>query len=198
MAKGKNGEIKPYLPLRKWIDGSFSDDLPAKRLARLYGVNHYIVSLTNPYVLPFITDPAHSGHLRRVASRLLRVGMREYATILGNLNRRYMKAFPRIESMLSLYYSVLSQSYTGDINIIYRFSMKDPRRLLTFLTPKEMMEMIRDGERATWPKIEAIRSCTKIGRVLDDLLEDYEHRELSMALTGMKYARRSKKQSLAS
>jgi NTE family protein len=198
MAKGKNGEIKPYLPSRKWIDGSFSDDLPAKRLARLYGVNHYIVSLTNPYVLPFITDPAHSGHLRRVASRLLRVGMREYATILGNLNRRYMKAFPRIESMLSLYYSVLSQSYTGDINIIYQFSMKDPRRLLTFLTPKEMMEMIRDGERATWPKIEAIRSCTKIGRVLDDLLEDYEHRELSMALAGMKYARRSKKQSLAS
>jgi NTE family protein len=124
--------------------------------------------------------------------------MREYATILGNLNRRYMKAFPRIESMLSLYYSVLSQSYTGDINIIYRFSMKDPRRLLTFLTPKEMMEMIRDGERATWPKIEAIRSCTKIGRVLDDLLEDYEHRELSMALAGMKYARRSKKHSLAS
>ena len=65
MAKGKHGEIKPYLPSRKWIDGAFSDDLPAKRLARLYGVNHYIVSLTNPFVLPFVTDPAHSGELDR-------------------------------------------------------------------------------------------------------------------------------------
>jgi len=197
MAKGKDGGIKPYLPLRKWVDGSFSDDLPAKRLARLYGVNHYIVSLTNPFALPFASDTAHSGDFRHVASRLFRTGMREYATILGNLNRRFMKGFPRIESVLSLYYSVLSQSYTGDINIIYQFYLKDPRRLLTLLTPEEMMEMIQHGERATWPKIEAIRSCTKIGRILDDLLEDYEHRELSLALVGMKFRGRPKKRSQA-
>jgi TAG lipase/steryl ester hydrolase/phospholipase A2/LPA acyltransferase len=197
MAKGKDGEVKPYLPLRKWIDGSFSDDLPAKRLARLYGVNHYIVSLTNPFALPFATDPAHRGDLRHMAARLLKVGMREYATILGNLNRRFMKGFPRIESMLGLYYSVLSQSYTGDINIIYQFYLKDPRRLLTLLTPEEMMEMIRHGERATWPKIEAIRSCTKIGRILEDMLDDYEQRELSAALVGMKYGSHPRRRSLA-
>jgi NTE family protein len=127
MAKDKDGVVKPYLPLRKWIDGSYSDDLPAKRLSRLYGVNHYIVSLTNPYVLPFIVDPAHSGEIRKLASRLMKAGMHEYATIMGKLNRRFMKGFPRVETMISLYYSVLSQSYTGDINIIYRFYMKDPR-----------------------------------------------------------------------
>ena len=198
MAKNKDGEVKPYLPLRRWIDGAFSGDLPAKRLARLYGVNHYIVSLTNPFVLPFVTDPAHTGNVRRVASRLLKVGMREYATIMENLNRRYLKSFPRIESMLSLYYSVLSQSYTGDINIIYQFDFKDPRRMLTFLTPEEMMEMIRQGERATWPKVEAIRSNTKIGRTLDNLLEDYEHRELSMALVGMEHDDHSENRALAS
>ena len=105
---------------------------------------------------------------------------------MGRLNRRFLRGFPRIEAVLSLYFSVLSQSYTGDINIIYRFYMKDPRRLLTFLTPEEMMEMIREGERATWPKVEAIRNTTKIGRILDDLLEDYERRELTMALVGMR------------
>lgn len=191
MAKDKHGEIKAYLPARKWIDGAFSDDLPAKRLARLYGVNHYIVSLTNPFVLPFITDPARSGTLRQVASHMLKVGMREYAAIMEKLNRRYMRGFPRIESALSLYFSVLSQNYTGDINIIYQFDLKDPRRLLTHLTREEMLEMIRQGERATWPKIEAIRNCTKIGRVLDELLENYERRELSMALAGMNHDRRS-------
>jgi NTE family protein len=197
MAKDKDGEIKPYLPSRKWIDGSFSDDLPAKRLARLYGVNHYIVSMTNPFVLPFVGDPAHSGELRKMASRLMQVGMRESATILGYLNRRYMKAFPRVESSLSLYYSVMAQNYTGDINIVYQFYLKDPRRLLTFLSPEEMMEMIRDGERATWPKIETIRTCTKIGRILDDLLVDYEHRELSLALAEMGHRNCPKKQSLS-
>ncbi len=196
MAKDKEGVVKPYLPLRKWVDGSFSDDLPAKRLARLYGVNHYIVSLTNPFVLPWATDPAHDGNLLNLASHALKMGMREYATFLGNLNRRFMRGFPRIESTLSLYYSVLSQSYTGDINIIYQFYLKDPRRLLTLLTPEEMMEMIRHGERATWPKVGAIRSCTRIGRILDDLLETYEDRELSMALTGMKYGSLKGKRSM--
>jgi NTE family protein len=198
MAKNKDGEVKPYLPLRRWIDGAFSGDLPAKRLARLYGVNHYIVSLTNPFVLPFVTDPAHTGDVRRIASRLLKVGMREYASIMENLNRRFLKSFPRVESVLSLYYSLLSQSYTGDINIIYQFDFRDPRRMLTFLTPEEMMEMIRQGERATWPKVEAIRSTTKIGRTLDNLLEDYERREMSMALVGMEHDDRSEHQAVAS
>ena len=61
-----------------------------------------------------------------------------------------------------------------------------------------MMEMIRQGERATWPKVEAIRSNTKIGRTLDNLLEDYEHRELSMALVGMEHDDHSENRALAS
>ena len=60
------------------------------------------------------------------------------------------------------------------------------------------MEMIRQGERATWPKVEAIRSNTRIGRILDNLLEDYERRELSMALVGMEHDGRSEHQALAS
>jgi len=198
LAKDKKGEIKPYLPSRKWIDGAFSDDLPAKRLARLYAVNHYIVSLTNPFVLPFVSDPAQSSEFRQMASRLFKVSMREYASIMERMNRRFLKGFPRVESMLSLYYSVLSQSYTGDINIIYQFDIKDPRRLLTHLTPEEMMNMIRQGERATWPKIEFIRNCTKIGRILDEILVKYERRELKMALVGMNYdAQPAANQSLA-
>jgi NTE family protein len=54
MAKNDKGERQEYHSSRKWVDGSLSDDLPAKRLARLYGVNHYIVSQTNPYIIPFI------------------------------------------------------------------------------------------------------------------------------------------------
>ena len=62
-----HGQRKDFLPSRKWVDGSVSDDLPAKRLARLYGVNHYIVSQTNPHVLPFVTD----GHRKKTAMGLL-------------------------------------------------------------------------------------------------------------------------------
>lgn len=47
-ARNAAGVVKPYLPSRRWIDGSFSQDLPAKRLARMYGVNHFIVSQVMP------------------------------------------------------------------------------------------------------------------------------------------------------
>ena len=43
-AKNSQGKRQAYMPSRKWVDGSISDDLPAKRLARLYGANHFIVS----------------------------------------------------------------------------------------------------------------------------------------------------------
>ena len=47
-ARNAAGEIRPYLPSRRWIDGSFSQDLPAKRLGRMYGINHFIVSQVMP------------------------------------------------------------------------------------------------------------------------------------------------------
>ena len=39
-ARDKWGERQPYLPSRKWVDGSVSDDLPTKRLARLLSLIH--------------------------------------------------------------------------------------------------------------------------------------------------------------
>ena len=56
MAKNQHGERQPYLPTRKWVDGSIADDLPAKRLQRLYSCNHYIVSMVNPIAIPFFEN----------------------------------------------------------------------------------------------------------------------------------------------
>ena len=193
MAKDKDGSIKPYLPLRKWIDGSFSQDLPTQRLARLYGVNHYIVSLTNPFVVPFASDPARTSELRKAGQRLLKAGMREISGVLGRVNRGVFKSMPRVESLLSMFFAVLGQNYTGDINIIYRFHHKDPRRLMSLLTASEMMEIIHHGERATWPKVEVIRSTTKVGRLLDEIIDDFEQRELTLAQEGMRYRNSLKK-----
>ncbi len=50
-AKNVYGEAQPYLPGRRRVDGAVTDDLPAQCLARLYGVNHYIVSQANPLSL---------------------------------------------------------------------------------------------------------------------------------------------------
>ncbi|MGH8443885.1 MAG: DUF3336 domain-containing protein, partial [Solimonas sp.] len=43
-ARDYEQRVVPYLPSKRWIDGTLSSDLPMLRLARLHNVNHYIVS----------------------------------------------------------------------------------------------------------------------------------------------------------
>ncbi|WP_022959768.1 MULTISPECIES: DUF3336 domain-containing protein [Spongiibacter] len=179
-AKNVHGHPQPYLATRRWIDGSFSDDLPAKRLARLYGVNHFIVSQTNPIVLWMLHDAKSSqagvvSSLRHFTMRSLK----EWYKVSNTLVQKYFKSSPKIRRMANMANAVVSQEYTGDINIIPRYRFFDPRKLLNELTEEQLRFFIREGERASWPKIEMIRTSTKISRKLADILEEYEAEELT-------------------
>jgi len=180
-AKNKDGEVQAYLPSRKWVDGSLSDDLPAKRLARIYGVNHYIVSLTNPLALPFASDPSVQSSLLADTTKFAKSWIRELASLGHSISYKYLKSWPMVGAAASSFHSLVSQNYTGDINIIADFSVIKPGNLLSHLTYDELLSLIRNGERATWPKVEEIRVCTRIARVLDGILERSEKRELRLA-----------------
>ncbi len=55
MCKNEYGHIVPYTSDRKkFIDGSVSADLPMQRLSELFNVNIFLVSQTNPWVVPFL------------------------------------------------------------------------------------------------------------------------------------------------
>jgi NTE family protein len=179
-AKNVHGHPQPYLATRRWIDGSVSDDLPAKRLSRLYGVNHFIVSQTNPIVLWAVRDTQieNSGlfnALRQLGGR----SIKEFSKVGSSVARKYFKNSPRVRRVTNIVYSVINQEYTGDINIIPRYRFFDPRKLLTELTPDELQFFIAEGERATWPKIEMIRASTTISRKLAEILAVYEAEELN-------------------
>jgi TAG lipase/steryl ester hydrolase/phospholipase A2/LPA acyltransferase len=156
-ARNKWGEKQQYLPLRKWVDGSVSDDLPAKRLARLYGVNHYIVSQTNPHVIPFIRDTSRGNSplsvIRYTSIRTAREWLNAGATIF----HRPLSRQPRLHQVTTMVLSVLNHG-----------------RLLARLSQREITRLIDMGERATWPKIETIRIQTKISRTLRRVRAQYE------------------------
>ena len=166
-AKNRVGERVPYVASRKWVDGSISDDLPARRLTRLYGVNHFITSQTNPVVLWAVRD---TGFDTSVFSRLIEIqqsAAREWLRATYPLAMSFIKDSYPLNMYARMLYSVAMQDYTADINIIPRRRLWDPRKLLSVLSEDETRELIREGERATWPKIEMIRNCTLIGRTLD-------------------------------
>lgn len=170
MAKTAEGVRRPYLPERRWVDGSVSDDLPAKRLSRLFGVNHYIVSQTNPHVLPFLTDPKQdSGSL----SVLRRTGQRTVRELINGcvaMVLPWLSTGSRASRVSNMFLSVINQDYLGDINIVPSRMPVSPFRIIDFRTESEAQQLVRTGERATWPFIEMIRTQTKISRTLDRIL----------------------------
>ncbi|AQA19278.1 patatin [Halioglobus japonicus] len=173
-ALDSEGQRKSYLPSRRWVDGSVSDDMPAKRLARLYGVNHYIVSQTNPHVLPFVTD----GHRKQTSLGILgsagRRATREWFNAVTMILDRADKRNGVVTQTTSLMRSIINQDYVGDINILPDYRLINPTKLLSFPGEKQVKNLIASGERCTWPKLEMIRQQTKISRTLRNILQQYQ------------------------
>lgn len=170
-AKNKDGETVDYLPSRAWVDGSMSSDLPSKRLSRLYGANHFIVSLTNPLVLPFVNGPFSQSALLRPIKTLNTAILKEAAQFNYSIAKPFFSFLPsQVALTASTVNSIVQQDYTGDINIVAEATMVAPHKLLSALPPKELAQLIKKGERKTWAKIESIRLTTKIGRILDEIL----------------------------
>lgn len=169
-----HGERVNYLPSRRWVDGSFSDDLPAKRLARLYGVNHYIVSQANPFVIPFVAAsirrPSNAGILRAAARRSAREWVNAATMILGRADRNNGK----VTQVTGMIRSLINQEYGGDINILPDYRFFNPRTVLATPSAKEITHLVNSGERCTWPKLEMIRQQTKISRKLKEILATYD------------------------
>jgi TAG lipase/steryl ester hydrolase/phospholipase A2/LPA acyltransferase len=173
-ARDKWGERQPYLPTRKWVDGSVSDDLPTKRLARLYGVNHYIVSQANPAVLPFVTDGSRQRGTLAIIQNATRRTIREWLNAGAAIMHKPLSKDTGLSRMANIALSMVNQDYVGDVNILPANRYYNPFKLLSHLTTGEIMKLVSSGERAAWRKMEMIRVQTRISRVLDRIRTEHE------------------------
>ena len=180
-ARNAKGKRQPYLPSRKWRDGSLFEDLPLKRISRLYGVNHSIVSQTNPFALPFVREHKdHQGPLDVLSHAALQTA-KQWSLAAAKLALRPVRNNDYLNKVVNTYVGVLSQTYTGDINILPPTRVYNPLRLLSRRSKEEILDMIASGERAAWPRIEMIRVQSRISRALDVILERFEKRLLISA-----------------
>lgn len=170
MARDESGKRVPYQPDRRWVDGSVTHDIPTKRLERLYGVNHHIVSQANPLALPFATDT------RKQMAPIEAIQHASMATFKAWLNanmvifQKPLEMVPPLNSLANLARSVINQEYTGDINIIRPPKFWSPTKILSDLSREDIDELIDSGMRTAWPKIEMVRTQTAISRALDAIL----------------------------
>jgi len=172
--KDRHGERQPYLRSRKWVDGSVSDDLPAKRLARVYGVNHFIVSQVNPHVVPFVIDGKRDASLLMPMRRAYRASARAWINAMATTLDGPLSLVPALQRMSNVALGVINQDYVGDINILPDKLLSNPLKWLAHRTVEEITDLVQMGERATWPKVEQIRVQTKVSRTLDGILREFE------------------------
>lgn len=176
-AKNQAGDIVPYIPNRRFADGSIMADLPFKRLARLYGVNHSIVSQTNPISTLF------RARDKRDATGFLGLSLRHAANI-AKINSIY--AFDLLESAISnrstklgihKVRSVVEQQYVGDINILPDPTLGNLLHIVSNPSKKSLEALFEHGERATWPQLDLIKRNTKISKALRKYLKLLKQRE---------------------
>ncbi len=163
------GAIVPYIDTETWVDGSIHGDLPKMRLSRLHNVNHFIVSQTNPHVLPVAQLRGGMTGTRTTITGLA-------SSVARNQGSTAIDAFRRVSGRGTLQmlatqaHTVVSQDYRGDIDIHPRFEPRIYKKVLSNPTRDDLDFFIREGERAAWGKIAMIRDHTRISRAFDRCL----------------------------
>jgi len=171
MARDTSGERKPYVLNRTWVDGSVTNDLPMKPLTRVHGCNFFLASQINPMVRWALGEGNNSGFFSQMVG-VYQAAAKEVMRETYPLAMRLTRNIPPLGAATRMWYSVVTQDYTADVNILPKQRFWDPTKLLAPLTPEGAMHLIESGRNATWPHIERIRNCTAITRRVDAAIVD--------------------------
>jgi predicted acylesterase/phospholipase RssA len=164
MAKDASGHLVPYFSEGgvKFADGSINSDLPMRRLAELFNVNHFIVSQVNPHVIPFVVSDSNEAFSPISPTlKIIKFLNRQVKSILIGLAELGVP-FP------SLVRDLMVQRYMGDITLVPAPSWSDFGKLLENPTNEILLHHIRVSERLTWQKLAHMRAQCEIEFTLDD------------------------------
>ena len=170
-AREAAAERRAYQPWEDCSGQGVHADMPMNRLKELFNVNFFIVSQNTACAIPFVQRCTH--HVRRDSSAPSRVSLsllRRITSTLGYLLRS--EVLHRCEQAISLGLApkmlkqVLNQKYVGDVTIA-----PGPLEVcgkLVFKSGKNAQrELVRMGERSTWPSISQVRGQCEQEMVLD-------------------------------
>jgi predicted acylesterase/phospholipase RssA len=169
LEKNSNGKIQAYMKHEKWVDGSFATDIPRQRISRLHNVNYFIVSQTNPHILPFITQRQKNGVLATLKDFAVTSAFSQGAAFL-KVARRRLDSEPW-RSWFNHAAMLLDQDYSGDINIHPNFPISWYLKFMKNPSPAERDFLLDMGELSALPHIEVIRNQTRVSLTLQRCID---------------------------
>ncbi len=169
-ARNFEGKSVAYMPQNSWIDGSVHEDIPKDKVNRLHNINHYVVSQTNPHVVPFLSEEIEeTGLWPFLQDVIIKAPMVQVEHLLELVQQHF--DIPGLSSIIKKAHAVARQTYSGDITVYPERNLLSLARMFNNLGPKQMELMMLEGRRATWPKVERIRNTTQISRTFDECLK---------------------------
>jgi len=141
---------------RRWRDGSLEDDLPIQTLREMFNVNYFLVSQTNPHIVPLLN--LRSKLNKRIAT----------AIEIEWKHRCRQLEWLLPEWVPTKWLRLFSQTWEGDVTMVLPLS--DYWSLLRALvnpSKEEMLTAVHLGEVSTWEKLAAIECNCAIEKSLD-------------------------------
>ncbi|KAL4550042.1 hypothetical protein Ndes2526B_g08220 [Nannochloris sp. 'desiccata'] len=146
--------------MRRWCDGSLEEDLPMRCLGELFGVNYFLVSQCNPWLIPVLSG---AQLLPRRLAHLIELEVK-------HRSGQILSLFPRNKLM-----KLIAQPWYGDLNFILPVTTFSVARSAVNFTPAEIIKAMRAGQRAVWSKLPAVRAACAV-----EVAVDAELRALTM------------------
>ena len=175
LAKSRDGAFVPWQPEgklgpRRWRDGSLENDLPMAALSELFNVNYFLVSQTNPHVVPILRLKkwfASLGPFCAVAAQFLESEWRHRC-------RQVLDLAPWADAFD--FAKLFGQEWEGNVTVVMQFGWRHMRRIASNPTREFLYETAAMGEREMWPKLATIESNCGIEMELDNCVKTLRER----------------------
>ncbi|EIE18504.1 patatin-domain-containing protein [Coccomyxa subellipsoidea C-169] len=140
---------------RRWRDGSLEEDLPMRSLSEMFNVNYFLVSQTNPHIVPALNL---KKRVNRKLGNILEAEWKHRCRACQQL----MYVFPVLRWL-----KVFSQTWEGDVTMVLPSSYMQLKKSITNPTNKDLLDACKQGEQVTWAKLSAIQANCGIEATLD-------------------------------
>lgn len=184
----KNGQIS-YRSLHgerlKFRDGSFENDIPLTTLSEVFGCSYFLVSQTNPHIIPFFFNARGQGGLP--SGWRLRGGAYRGGFLLAAIElllKEDMKKNLRVLGMLDLLPAVFEQDWSflflqefqGQITMVPHVRLIDYFRLISDIKDVNVVShYLQEGKLTAWRKFSMIKNREIIRLTLEDCIQILEN-----------------------
>ena len=167
LAKSRNGAFVPWLPEgkfgpRRWRDGSLEADLPMDSLRELFNCNYFIVSQSNPHIVPLLRIK------RWVTShgRAFKLWAYFIESEWKHRCRQVLDMMPSVD--VFDIFKLFGQHWEGDATAVMWYNWKQFSHIASNPTREFLFETAMMAEKEIWPQLAQIEHTMGIELVLDE------------------------------